>query len=284
MKYFLLKQPTTEDYYYDTWLNGNFEHEFCTPGIECSICGKYGSTRQIPCEANECLKKILDIYRKDKHSDLLHLNENEYKDFASKAIKCIESRLALPLDDNFQGQLMPCTIDIPFYPESDFLWSGPYFCVSDRIRKSLLGMKQCGLEFFPVVFKKVGKSKIPNINSTTFQNYVEQCLDEYDIWDYVNLLPMHAKNTPNYFAAIPLRSSKTIELAYGDVAICKKCGRASYGAGQRIESFSDEMSSGFHFQYLKSTLNVVISEEIKDAFEKNKYSNFECSAFTRLSF
>jgi hypothetical protein len=272
MKFYLLHQPVSDDNFLDRMLNGTGDYKFCMPGIICPSCGPTGGIRVIPHELP------LRYRRQRKFTQFCHLEIDQFARLATEVSQAIFDETGDTISLLPGDMFVPAVLNLPTLPMVDFLWNLPQVYVSERVRAALSKAPELG-----VVFKRV---KLENVGKDTYSDQwvrPQKLQEEDDVMRHVRKLGDISKVTP-YFELVITSESKTVAGPSPPPEACPYCSIVRYDLGTRQYEFKPEMWSGRHIFYLRSTLRIVISEQMKNLFELENFSNINIIEFDGSKF
>jgi hypothetical protein len=173
-KFWRINHPQYKSDRQEEYINGYGEHPYGLPGINCKGCGQvWSNIRVLPVSCPDEFRKNPYITYGSPIADLTH--RNLQSDLAN-AIGRKDFKF-LPGDD-FQ----PIYLDIKSKPRADFLWSTlGSVLVSERVKNELEQCKITGVQFAPVIMRKVGDKliKFPFEIKYENDNYYEMIITSY---------------------------------------------------------------------------------------------------------
>ncbi|MHC9542888.1 MAG: double-CXXCG motif protein [Vulcanimicrobiota bacterium] len=262
MKFWRLESPIYPSDYYSSYLNGDLEHPYALPGINCNVCGSTWSGHRIlpfACPAALRYKKELlegwpisvESHKKLQTEIFSHLSQEE-----KNAIEKLMS------GDLFQ----PCYLDVPSTPRADFLWcSLGSLIVSERIKLSIEKMNIHNIRFSDVILRKIGSREAklpppvpPSGEPEDIINIVPHLSSNKSIGPYYELIIMNVSGLPP---------------GGEPVTICSTCGREEFNEEARQLVMTQSMWKGDDIFFLATTLQIIITDPLKRQIEKLNPTN-----------
>jgi hypothetical protein len=263
MQFWRLECPVYDSDYKDSYINGDLEHPFGLPGVECDVCHEtWGGSGILPFEcpaslrSHEHLKEPWPISLK-QHQAL----QREVQDELRRA------GISVPVlrpGDSFQ----PCYLDIPSRPRADFIWASlGSVLISERIRQLFESLNIRSVSYSPVTLRKVGKreARLPAPIPSTGE--------PEDIIHEVPLLTRTDSIGPYFELVVQSESGYAPEAA--PLSICAGCGRETFPDNDKRLVMVDSMWKGADIFFLASTLYIVVTDRVRQALKDSKASNVQ---------
>ena len=257
MRFWRLTYPDYDSDYRNSYINGNLEHPFGLPGVDCDVCGKtWAGSRVLPYEYPQSLrshKKATDRWpiRPSEHADL-------QKQLFNQLGLAGEPFVDLCPGDRFQ----PCYLDVPSRPRADFLWpSLGVLVVAERIKE--LPIALCGDEIavWSITLRKIGKRE------ARIAVPMPSAGEPEDIIHEVPLLSDSTGVGP-YYAILPLRESG-VPRNRAVKSACSACHRRDVEVVYPIDvnrpRIAEEIWRGDSVFYLATTLCIIVTNDSKEA-------------------
>src|SRR5262245_37539766 len=133
MKFWRLTHPEYDSDYSHTFINGDLEHPFGLPGVECDVCGAtWGGSRRLTVKCPTQLRRL------DAMTERWPIARVEHEDLQRKTMRALRMR-GVPFVDLQPGDdFQPSFLDVPSRPSADFLWASlGTLVVSERIKRFL---------------------------------------------------------------------------------------------------------------------------------------------------
>lgn len=256
-----LERPDYESDYDDTFINGYSKHDFGLPGIKCRLCGQtWSGTRVLPFILPERLHSIPElaspwpIYAED-HNRLKKVVLEVFREGGMEVAD-------LEPGDEFQ----PAYLEIPSIPNSDFIWSGiGSVLVSERIREIFHKNDIHGVEFVPVIMRKVGNN--PHVLPAPIPSTGEP----EDIFDEIEYLENVDKVSKYYEMVVINRCKRPPGTEI--LSKCSLCKREEYDSSKRVLTMKQNMWNGDEIFILPTSLWIIVTDKIKNLLEDINSSN-----------
>ena len=261
MDFWRLDEPEYSSDYVSKFINGDLDHPFGLPGVQCERCGEtWGGETILPYELPVALRSLESL------NDRWPISGSEHAKLRATVLASLQAAgapiTALHVDASFQ----PGYLDVPSRPEADFLWSGiGSVVVAQRVRDAIVdsGLRGCAL--IPVIPRKIGKrrAKLPAPIPSTGEpegliTEIRQVLDPSEVAPYYEVVVTAQSKRPP--GAEPL-------------AICDLCGRESYDRSARQLVMTPEMWNGDDIFFLATTLWIVVTDPVKLLLERLRPTN-----------
>ncbi len=265
MKFWQLGEPRYASDYQRSFVNGEIEHPYNLPFVDCGSCGqRFLADHSLPYECPPLLRK--------RFSDPAPVTIEEFENIA-KPIRLAVQKHGVD-KDMVQPRcfLLPAFLDVPSKPEADFLWPGFWPLVTERIREKLESLRIRGIAFADVTLRKVGKKspKLPPPIPSTGEP--EDIISEVSTTKYPKTgrayfkLCVYGRSSPP-----PGRELKSV---------CSTCGHKDYNWGRsRDLVMTDSMWTGLDIFVLETTLNILVTEKLKQELQKLRPTNVEFIEF-----
>jgi hypothetical protein len=262
MKFWKLESPSYKSDYHSSYINGDLEHPYGLPGIDCTVCGETWSGHRmlhITCPAA--------LHEKEKllrgwpiPIESFNKVQTEVFSYLSQAEKNVVGKL-MP-GDFFQ----PCYLEVPSIPRADFLWcSLGSLVVSERIKLAIEKQVIHNIYFADVKIKKIGNREAnlpppvpPSGEPEDIIKLVPQLSDNQSIGPYHEVIIMNQSGLPP--GATP-------------VITCPACGREEFNEDARKLVMTQSMWKGDDIFFLSTTLYIIITDPLKRQIEQLKPTN-----------
>jgi hypothetical protein len=252
MRFWRLRAPDYSSDYAHTFINGELDHPFALPGVECERCGAtWGGHKILPFELPEVLRSIEIL------TDGRPISGAAHRELRAKVLSALQDAGA-PITHLEVGAIFqPGFLDVPSRPEADFLWSGigsPV--ISKRVRDLIEAAHLKGCVCVPVVPRKIGKRRAKLPARVPSSGQPEDLITEMqDV-----LRPSAA---PVYYELVVTAESKHPPGASRS-AICELCGREEFDHAGRQLVMTPDMWQGDDVFLLATTLWPIVTDSTKD--------------------
>jgi hypothetical protein len=256
MKFWRLEEPEYESDYHQIYINGDLEHPFGLPGVECDVCGQTsGGSRILPYECPADLRghKNLTVRWAIPLEEFKQLRQEVLREFKTAGVPVSK----LQPGDDFQ----PCYLDVPSKPRADFLWpSLGSLLVSERMKDLLTEYCADDIACCPAQLRKIGRNeaKLPVPIPTTGEPA-----------DMIKEVPSarSVSDVGPYFEVCILKESG-LPPGGEPVKVCSGCGRPEINKAKREIRMLDHMWKGHQIFFLATTLYILITDDLKKIIEQ----------------
>lgn len=261
MIFWRIESPNYESDYKHTYLNGSLDHPFGLPGIECDVCGAtWGGSKIFPVVCPQSLRSHKKI------KDGWPINRREHARLQEEIMAVLNRSGETSIDLSPGARFQPGFLDIPSRPRADFLWSSiSSLVVSERIKEALIKYCPNDIAACPITLRKIGKREAnlpPPMPSTG---------EPEDLIDEVPILKNKSEVGP-YFEILILKESD-YPPGGTPVSICAGCKRPNVDKSTRELKMTDSMWRGATIFFLATTLQVMITDELKEGLEELQPTN-----------
>lgn len=261
MKFWYIKAYNYQSDYDHLFVNGQLDHPFGLPGVDCEICGEtWGKSRVLEHKCPDSMRLHKNVKERWPISRL------EHETLQEKLMSALRISGTPFVDMRPGDELQPGFLDVPSRPEADFLWpSLGTLVVSDRIKNLL--QKACTDEIavFPLELRRIG-DRPPILPAP-----IPQTGEPEDIIEESTLL-QETKGIGPYYEIIVQEDSA---LPRGVVleGICDGCKRVITNNSHRELRMFHDMWNGNQIFMLATTFKVVITDVLKQCIESLRPSN-----------
>jgi hypothetical protein len=261
MRFWRLEKPHYDDYG-AIFVNGVLEHPFGLPGVRCHLCGAtWSGTRVLPVDLPPSFRSRTEFC---EGSPIDAVSHERLRSELLSALRQAGSPVdGLRPGDDFQ----PCYLDIPSFPEFDFLWSSlASVVVSERIRTAFASAGIDGVAFAPVEFRKVGRASASMPAPIPMSGEPEDLL--LDLPD-----ARTADRHTSYYEMVVTAESALPRGVSADNTCA--CGRLQYDNESRELIMRDDMWQGADVFLLATTLWIVVTDRVRSLITELEATNVE---------
>jgi hypothetical protein len=265
MEFWKLESPRRDNDYQDSFINGQIDHTYSLPRVECKTCGYLmGDGTVLPYKCPVGLR--------ERFADPAEVSIDEFNVLAKKVKVAIQKKGLSPSLVQPGCCLQPSFLDIPSKPTADFLWPPVTALVSQRIWQKLKSLCLQDVAFAEVTLRKVGKKSAklaPPIPSTGEPE------------DIINEVPISKfpKASPRYFELCVYGKSLPPpgrEL----LSVCPNCGDKTFKWTRRGKlSMTKSMWAGHEMFMLETTGYILVTDKLKDKLLELRPTNIEFTRF-----
>jgi hypothetical protein len=270
MEFWRLDQPEYASDYADTFINGDLEHPFALPGVECERCGQtWGGHEILPYELPTQLQALKPL------RDRWPISGQAHAELRSTVLSALQAA-GNPITSLSVGAIFqPAYLDVPSRPEADFLWSGiGSVVVSKRIRDAITHSSIKGAVLVPVVPRKIGK------RTARFPPPIPSTGEPEDLITEITQT-IDPSQVPPYYELVVTAESKYPPGAETQTR-CELCGREAYDNSARKLVMLPDMWNGDDIFLLATTLWIVVTDSVKTLLEDLAPSNVVFTSFARV--
>jgi hypothetical protein len=265
MEFWKLESPRCDSDYRDSFINGQIDHTYSLPRVECKLCGYLmGDGTVLPYKCPVSLR--------ERFTDPAEVTIDEFNVLAKKVKIAIEKRGLSPSLVQPGCCLQPSFLDVPSKPTADFLWPPVTALVSQRIWQKLKSLNLRDVAFSEVTPRKVGKKspKLPPPIPSTGEPE-----------DIINEVPT---------TKFPKASRRYFELCvYGksspppgrDLAsVCSNCGGKTYKYARHAKLvMTESMWTGHEMFMIETTGHILVTDTLKNELLDLRPTNVEFTKF-----
>ncbi len=263
MRFFRMRSPDYHSFSQDLNINGNLEYIYRLPGLACAACGAtYGGSRILSISAPPQVWNDNRFMSRWPVSDEEHLTLQ--KELAGYLEKEFVSFVTFRPGDNFQ----PAYLDIPSKPTEDFLWPNiRSFVVSERMKKVVFDELASDVEIVPVRLRKIGKRRVKLTPAIPGSGKPEAITDEAGLNTFDDSIGAYYQ--------VLVRSESDYPRGGTPVSTCPLCKRIAIAEEKRELIMKEEMWHGQQIFFLKTTLHVVVTEDLAEKIRREQASNVD---------
>jgi len=276
MKFWEIEDASKSDYQH-VFISGTIDHPYRLPIVDCEKCGvMVGPVYEVtlPFECPPALRKIALLRDHD-----VRITVEEFKALRKKAAAKLPKRAVARLVP--QARLQPGFLDIPSFPQDDFLWHGvSSLAVSEMVKRELKKLKVAGIEFYPCTPRRIGRRPAKSSPRIPKSGEPEDIMREFK---------SGKADIPNYFQLII-----TAESAYPPgsepKSFCDACGEplgVDWGIiGNAWKNLSPEViasiAGGLDIFRIRHHGGIYVTDRLKSALEAMGATNVCFTPFPRL--
>jgi|WetSurMetagenome_2_1015567.scaffolds.fasta_scaffold514598_1 hypothetical protein len=265
MKFWQLGEPRYASDYQMSFVNGEIEHPYKLPFVDCGSCGqRFLADHSLPYECPASLRR--------KFSDPEAVTIEEFENIAEPVRRAVQ-KLGVS-KDVVQPRcfLLPSFLDIPSKPEADFLWPSFSPLVTERVRGKLESLKIREVAFPEVTLRKLGKKspKLPPPIPSTGEP--EDIINEVSTRRFPKTghryfeLCVYGRSGPP-----PGRELKSV---------CSRCGNKDFNWARSKELvMTESMWTGLDIFVLETTAIILVTDRLKQELQKLRPTNVEFIEF-----
>jgi hypothetical protein len=265
MEFWKLEKTDYVNDYKTSFVNGQIEHPYSLPVVQCKVCREYMSEDFVlPYKCPVGLRKKL--------TDPDDVNMAEFKVIAKQAMTAVKAQGLSGSIVQPGCSLQPAFLDIGSKPTADFLWPSFSPLVSPRIRKKMESLKLRDIAFGEVSLRKVGKK------SAKLQPPIPSTGEPEDI---VKEVPTKKspKTGPKYFE-LCIYGKSAPPPGRELLSECSACGGKSFNWSRNEKLIMKEsMWNGQEIFVLETTGIILITDRLKQELQKLGPTNVEFSRF-----
>lgn len=261
MHFWRLAEPEYESDYQEIFINGELEHPFGLPGVECNACGAtWGGSRILPVDCPPHLRRLRKL------TDPSPIPLHEHRKLQHRLLALLKQEADLPATlmpgDSFQ----PAYLDVPSRPVADFLWSSlGSLVISERAKAVFDDLNMQGIRILRVNLRKIGK------RNASGQPPIPRSGEPEDMMNTISPKACGAAVGPYY--EVIIQSESALPPGAGEVRPCPECGRPQNETDGRQFVMLAPMWTGAQIFFLATTLCVVITDSVKVALERIRPTN-----------
>jgi len=261
MKFWRIKHPDYHSDYRNSYINGELEHPFGLPGVNCDICGNtWGGSRMLSFTCPDTFRHHKNIIKRWPISRSQH--EKLQRELMTALSIKGEPFLTFRPGDSFQ----PCFLNVPSRPVGDFLWPTlSSLVVSERIKNILMSNWPDDIIACPITPRKIGRrdAKLSPPRPSTGEPE-----------DIINEVPLEEspRLSPAYFEIlIQKRSACPADMAPGK--ICSGCKLTNPDRSPMNIVLTPDMWNGNGIFYLWDTYHIFVTDDVRKVLMSVQASN-----------